>query len=664
MRQAPDPVVEFGREVCGEPALAEQREWLVTNGLGSVACGTIGGAPTRSYHGFLVAALQPPVDRTLLVAPLRERALLEGRDHPLTELHTESFHLEGTIPCWTFALADLRLEKRIFMPAGVQASYAHYRLVRGEAPLRLEIEVPVQHRSHHGGPRPRLRSEAVASGVRIHPHTGGSFQVLSSGGRWWVPSTPRWREDIHLAREAERGLACRDAHLEAARVQIELSPERPCLTLVATTAAAVRLDGEKVLAERIDTERRLLERWRRARPEVAAAAPPWIRQLVLAADQFLVQRSLAGETPASGRSVIAGYPWFDDWGRDTMIALPGLTLATGRGEEAVAILRTYAAHLDRGMLPNRFPGGGGLPDPRHGYNTVDAALWFFQAVRAVVLEDDHDDVLRELYPRLAGIVEHHRDGSRCGIGMDPRDGLLRAGEADSQLTWMDARHDGRSVTPRIGKPVEVNALWHSALAAMAEFAARLGEDPAPFRAMAARTRRGFARFWCEERGHCFDVLDVPGGGGDASLRPNQLLALSLPHRLLPPPLERSLLRHCAQRLLTSHGLRSLDPRDPRYQGRYGGNRSERDEAYHQGTAWAWWLGPFALAHGRIHGDPEGALSFLEPIAHHLRAAGLGSVSEIFDGDAPHAPRGCIAQAWSVAEVLRAWTELRRLQAGG
>jgi predicted glycogen debranching enzyme len=229
---------------------------------------------------------------------------------------------------------------------------------------------------------------------------------------------------------------------------------------------------------------------------------------------------------------------------------------------------------------------------------------------------------------------------------------------------MDARHDGRSVTPRIGKPVEVNALWHSALAAMAEFAARLGEDPAPFRAMATRTRRGFARFWCEARGHCFDVLDGPGGGGDASLRPNQLLALSLPHRLLPPHLERSLLRHCAQRLLTSHGLRSLDPRDPCYQGLYGGNRAERDEAYHQGTAWAWWLGPFALAHGRIHGDPEGALSFLEPIAHHLRAAGLGSISEIFDGDAPHAPRGCIAQAWSVAEVLRAWTELRRLQAGG
>jgi glycogen debranching enzyme len=508
-----------------------------------------------------------------------------------------------------------------------------------------------------------LRSEAIGAGVRIHPEEGEPFQVLSAGGRWWVPAQPRWRTDIHLAREAERGLACRDAHLLAATVQVDLSPEHPCLTLVASTDAAIRLDGEAVLAERIAYEERLLERWRGACPEAAAGAPAWIRQLVLAADQFLVQRRQAGAPQASGRSIIAGYPWFDDWGRDTMIALPGLTLATGRGEEAAAILRTYAAHVDRGMLPNCFPGEGRRPDPRHDYNTVDAALWFFQAVRAAALEDDRDDLLRELYPCLAEILTEHREGSRCGIGMDPRDGLLRAGEGDSQLTWMDARHDGRSVTPRIGKPVEVNALWHGALTAMAAFAARLDEDPTPYRAMAERTRAGFARFWCEERGHCFDVLDGPDGAADASLRPNQLLALSLPDRLLPPRQERSVLRRCARHLLTSHGLRSLDPLDPRYRGRYAGDRAERDEAYHQGTVWAWWMGPFVLAHARLHGDPEGALSFLEPFAHHLQAAGLGSISEIFDGDPPHAPRGCIAQAWSVAEVLRSWTELRRPRGG-
>jgi len=360
----------------------------------------------------------------------------------------------------------------------------------------------------------------------------------------------------------------------------------------------------------------------------------------------------------AGRSVIAGYPWFGDWGRDTMIALPGLTLATGRAEEARDILRTFADFFDRGMLPNRFPEAGEEPE----YNTVDATLWYFEALRVYLEATADQELLAELFPVLEDSIGWHETGTRYGIRLDAGDGLLRAGEPGVQLTWMDAKVGDWVVTPRIGKPVEVNALWYNALCCMIHFAGQLGVDDTRYRQLAERARAGFQRFWRGDRGYLFDVIDGPQGN-DASLRPNQLLAVSLPHSPLAKSRQKGVVDVCAKKLLTSYGLRSLEAGNPDYRGHYGGDQQRRDAAYHQGTVWSWLMGPFVIAHYRIYRDAELARSFLIPFRHHLRRHGLGSISEIFDGDVPFIPRGTIAQAWGVAEVLRAWWFLRAAEGG-
>jgi predicted glycogen debranching enzyme len=337
-----------------------------------------------------------------------------------------------------------------------------------------------------------------------------------------------------------------------------------------------------------------------------------------------------------------------------MISLPGLTLTTGRPEVARKILRTFANFVDQGMLPNRFPDSGETPE----YNTVDATFWYFEAIRAYYAETGDEQLLNELYPVLAEIIDWHQRGTRYNIKVDPADGLLHAGQPRVQLTWMDAKVGDWVVTPRIGKPVEVNALWYNALKAMAGFAEVLGESSEDYEAAADQTLQGFERFWNEGAGYCYDVIDGPDGD-DGSLRPNQILAVSLPESPLLAKRQRAVVDACARHLLTSHGLRSLAPAEPQYQGHYGGDQRQRDGAYHQGTVWGWLLGPFCLAHFRVYGDPDQALGFLEPMAYHLSAAGLGSLSEIFDGETPFTPRGCFAQAWSVAEVLRVWQIIRQ-----
>ncbi|MGH8532861.1 MAG: amylo-alpha-1,6-glucosidase, partial [Gammaproteobacteria bacterium] len=366
---------------------------------------------------------------------------------------------------------------------------------------------------------------------------------------------------------------------------------------------------------------------------------------------FVFARPLP-EVP-EGESIIAGYPWFGDWGRDTMIALPGLTLATGRFESARRILETFARFIDRGMLPNVFPGSG----ERAEYNSVDAALWYIEAWRAYAEASGDRQALSEALPVLEQIIAHYRDGTRYGIVMDPEDGLLRAGEAGVQITWMDAKVGEWVVTPRIGKPVEVNALWYNALNCLVEFTQRLNRDAEPYRRLAERARKGFGRFVRPEGG-LFDVLDGPNGD-DATLRPNQIFAVSLPYS----PLERSnqigVLRACGRELLASYGLRSLSPAHPDYRPNYLGGVWERDGGYHQGPVWTWLLGHYALAEYRVHGDADAAQSRLEPIRDHLLDAGLGTVSEIFDGAPPHTPRGAPSQAWSVACVLEAWWRLER-----
>jgi predicted glycogen debranching enzyme len=391
-----------------------------------------------------------------------------------------------------------------------------------------------------------------------------------------------------------------------------------------------------------------------------APAPAWIEQLVLAADQFLVSRPAGNSGPA--RSVIAGYHWFQDWGRDTLISLPGLTLSTGRTEVARALLLGFGEAFDRGMLPNRFPEQG-RPLEEADFNTVDAGLWYFEGLRQYVDASGDLDLAAQLHGRLTEVLEQHLVGTRFNIAADPADGLLRCGAPGVQLTWMDAIAAGRVITPRRGKPVEINALWLNALATMADLSRRLGRPAESWQERAERVRSAFQRFWNPATGCCFDVIDAydeqPGDRSfhDASIRPNQVFAVSLPQSGLSPSQQQAVVQICGRELLTDQGLRSLSPADPAYAGHYGGGPTERDSRYHQGTVWGWLLGPYALAHFRSYGNRERALSLLDPIGQHLLDAGLGSVSEIFDGDAPHAPDGCIAQAWSVAEVLRCWQSI-------
>jgi predicted glycogen debranching enzyme len=656
--------VDFGREICGDLCAAESREWLVTNGIGGYAFGTIAGLLTRCYHGLLVAALQPPLGRTLLVAKLDETARYRSEEFALSAnrwadgtvspkgyLNIERFHLEGTTPVWTFALADALLEKRIFMQSGENTTYVLYRLVRGTSPVELSIKVLADYGEEHCATVGRTRPMEVTSvehGLQVVAFDGATpFHILSDS----ATASPgnEWYRNFDLAAERARGLPDRSDNFFAGELRATIAPGGS-LTIVASTSATPALLGEDAYAKRQSEEGALLEQFFAANSGTAQASPPAVQQLVLAANQFIATRPL--DSAANAMTILAGYPWFSDWGRDTMIALPGLCLATGRPWLVRNILRTFSRFVSEGMLPNQFPSAGAAPV----YNTVDATLWYFQAVRQYFEATRDVGLLHELYPVLDGIMDAHVRGTRYHIHVDPADGLLYAGEEGVQLTWMDAKVGGRVVTPRIGKPVEVNALWLNAAASMEQFALTLGRNAARYEGLAERVRTGFARFWNSEKQFCFDVIDAPGSpdGKDAALRPNQIFAVSLPETALTREQQRAVVDVCARELLTSFGLRSLGAAEPGYRGRYAGNPEERDGAYHQGTVWGWLLGPFALAHLRVYGNAGEGMAFLEPMFGHIRAAGLGSASEIFDGDPPLTPNGCIAQAWSVGEILRAW----------
>jgi predicted glycogen debranching enzyme len=661
-------MIDFGRDVCGDLASSTRREWLITNGIGGYASGTVAGLLSRRYHGLLIAALKPPLGRTLLVTKLDETASYDGHDYSLYAnrwaddtgglvdpdgfRYLERFHLEGTTPVWTFAFSEICLEKRVWMQPGANTTYVRYDLRRAIAPLTLSIKALVNYRDHHASTFAgdwRMRIEAVEHGLRVTAFDGATpFYLLSDRAE----ATPQheWYRDYFLSVEDYRGLDALDDNLYAGEFHATLYPGQS-LNLVVSSETSPGLDGALAYAERQAYESQLLVgAGHPQRGPVGAPAPTTaIEQVILAADQFVVRRPLSGQ--ADGSTIIAGYPWFGDWGRDTMISLPGLTLATGRHDVAARILRTFAQFVDEGMLPNRFPDENEEPE----YNTVDASLWYFEAIRAYQAVTADDDLLSDLFPALQAIIEWHRRGTRYHIHVDPADGLLYAGQPGVQLTWMDAKVGDWVVTPRIGKPVDINALWYNALRIMADFARNLGQEADTYASMGDQAASSFARFWSETAGYCYDVLDGPEGD-DLALRPNQLLAVSLPHSPLTKRQQRAVVDVCARHLLTSHGLRSLANHDPAYIGHYGGNQRQRDAAYHQGTVWSWLIGPFVIAHLRVYGDHESARTFLQPLLRHLADHGLGSVSEIFDGDPPFTPRGCVAQAWGVAELLRAWQE--------
>ena len=657
--------VQFGREICGELAAAESREWLVTNGIGGYASGTVAGSQTRRYHGLLVAALQPPLGRTQLVSAIDEIVHYDGADFSLSThrwasgavdpqgfLLLEDFHLEGATPVWTYALADALLEKRIWMRQGENTTYIQYTLVRGSSALEMELKALVNYRDFHSLTHAgdwRMNIRPLESGVKVLAFDGATpFYLKSSAAT--CEQRHEWYLGCFLGEETARGLSDRDDRLFAAlfRARLEIGSS---VVFVATTEENALLDKETARAERANYEVKLFQDWQAKNAALREEAPSWLWQLILAADQFIVKRSLPEEP--DGRSIIAGYHWFGDWGRDTMISLPGLTLATGRAGVARQILLAFLLYVDGGMLPNNFPDAQSKPE----YNTVDAALWYCESIRQYFEATQDAVTLQKLFPVLASMIDAHIAGTRYNIHVDPADGLLYAGAPGVQLTWMDAKIGDWVVTPRMGKPVEINALWINALETMAGFARLLLKPGEAYEKLAAKAKKSFQRFWNADGNCCFDVIDSPGIGNDAALRPNQIFAVSLPVSPLAPEQQKAVVDVCARQLLTSHGLRSLAPGEPGYTGHYGGSPRDRDAAYHQGTVWGWLLGPFALAHYRVYQDREAALRFLEPLGRQIYSSGLGTLSEIFDGHAPFTPRGCISQAWTVAEVLRAWKKI-------
>jgi glycogen debranching enzyme len=667
------------------------REWLVSNGLGGYACGTLAGVATRRYHGLLVAALPPPFGRTMMLNHLSEllrlpdgttvlfagsemvggRLELHGLEH-LAELR-----LEGGLPVWTLRIGDTVVERRLFLPHGSNTVHVSYSLRSGAGPVRLKLRPSVHFRSHDAPVSAPLADPYVLTAHDDRYEIADAsdrppLRLRLHGGRHaFTHERVRLRELLFRIEE-NRGYEAIGELWALGYFRADLTGDSP-VTLSASTEPWERFAEVDPAAALADEQAR--------RAALLAAAHPAARdgvgaELVVAADSFVVvpvhrrvdQGSATapagcaagrGEAapPGDARSVIAGYHWFTDWGRDTMIALEGLTLVTGRHDDARRILHNFATAMRHGLIPNLFPEGGG-----DGlYHTADATLWYFHALDRYLDATGDRDTLRAVLPCLLDSVEHHLAGTRFGIGVDPADGLLRQGQQGYQLTWMDAKVEGWVVTPRRGKAVEINGLWYNALRLLADWVERERvRTSLPLAELASRARRSFnRRFWNPASGCLFDVVDGDDGRDDDALRPNQLLAFSLRHPVLDAERWAPVLARVGEELLTPLGLRSLSPGHPAYEPRYFGDLRARDAAYHQGTVWAWLIGPYVDCWLRVHpGEGERARRLLDGLLAHLGEACIGSLSEIFDAEPPYTPRGCVAQAWSVAETLRCWVGTR------
>lgn len=655
----------------GDHEAWRNREWIVANGLGGYASGTLAGVCTRRYHGMFVPNLSHPRGRHVLVSRLDEHIIQGGQDCRIGDSDRigralsrgnspwlRAFRLEGNIACWTFQCGEVTLKRSLMMPHQRNTTMLRYEITAGPpAVVRIRPFLPFRRQDaplrqpgygrfdlaleEDGTCRAGLADSELWLAMRMLPVKAG-FVVSAAED----PDAGLWREQL-------RGYDSHEAAASPGYFEWQAEPGVPAVLVLTTEEIHPRGHTERPFDE---------ERQRIASLVQCAGAQedPFLARLAVAADQFLVlpENRLYESTEAvqhghTLRTVVAGYHWFLDWGRDTMISLEGLMLATGRHGEARGTLLTFAHYVRDGLLPNLFPEGS-----REGwYHTVDATLWYFHAIHRYVTATGDATVFDELMPVLRRIMRHHFDGTRFGIGVDPHDGLLRAGTPEHALTWMDAHMGDWIVTPRRGKPVEIQALWYNALCLMIQWES--GGEADRYRRCAEQVRVSFnARFWNAARNCLFDVVDGDEGD-DPKLRPNQLFAISLDHPVLDRARWPAVLDTVAAELLTPVGLRTLDPADESYSRTYHGNLAARDSAYHQGTVWPWLLGAYVDAWLKTHDDRAAARAVLEAFPAHLQRAGLGTISEVFDGEPPHTPHGCIAQAWSVAEVLRCWKRTQR-----
>lgn len=662
-------MITIGREICLDLDKALTYEWLVTNGRGSYASSTITGARTRRYHGLLVAALEPPLKRTLLLAKIDEEVQVGGQTYRLGTneypagtvepngfLFLQSVTIEGTIPSFYFGAANFKLTKTIWMEHGRDTTFIRYELDRDSSPVGLTLLPYCAFRDFHsltngsldssytavaidGGFRLKALEVARSLEVRIFP--SATFTPL---GLWY------WR--FQLRKERERGLDSSEDLYLPGLLRTDLGPGQ-CITVAVTLEAKEPVD--------LDPEDAWVRVLKRQADLVKGGADEFERELLAAADQFLVQRptsklpvsEVANGTSAPA-SIIAGYHWFGDLGRDTLISLEGLTLAAGRPEVAKQVLLAYAQFFSDGLMPT------GLPDSSEKleYDSADGGLWYFHALDKYFQVTRDRQLLRDLFPLLQDVVECYINSSPHNIHMDHSDGLISLGTPGSQLTWMDAKTLNGAMEPRSGKPVETNALWFNALNLLQAWSKDLGESGTNHTRLIDQVAASFERYWFTSGGYLYDVIDG-ALGDDASLRPNQLFALSLSYSPVPNTHAKSMLEVISRELLTPLGLRTLTPRHPSYQGRFKGNQASRDSAYHNGAVWPWLVGPYLDACRRVFPEQTTPLSFFEPFQVHLSEAGVGSIGECFEGDPPHRPVACIAMAWSVGEILRTYRRAKQ-----
>lgn len=621
------------------------REWLVSNGIGGYASGTIAGINTRRYHGLLVAAIDPPVNRMVLLAELEEWLVLPGAEpvglsaqeywdgtiFPDGFRHLESVQIEGMLPCFRWRLGERLIEKRIWMDGGVNRTLIAYRLLEGDA-VRIRIRPLFAHRDYHEQRHGPGGFDIAETNEGWIIDAAGVRSYLEARGGPMITSRPDWYWRVLHRAERERGLDFEEDLFTPGVLELPLEAGDGVVVAIGTEPLPPGWSsaGSRAVAER-----------RQSAGLGPAPMSSLATQLSIAAEQFRVTRD-------GSRTLLAGYHWFTDWGRDSMISLAGLTMRPGSLWEARAVLQTNFEHLDQGLIPNRFPDRGQAPE----YNTMDATLWLFQALSAYLRASGDWRFIAEKLDAIEAVIDWHRRGTYHNIRVDERDGLLAGGEEGYALTWMDASVEGWVVTPRRGKPVEINALWYNALRLTADWCERAGRPAGDYRALALQAYESAQeRYWFADGSYLYDCIDGPDGD-DASLRPNQVMALALVYPLIEGDRARSAFDVVSQRLLTPFGLRTLSPDQPGYRPTYRGDQRSRDAAYHMGLVWPWLLGPYLDARRRIYPDAHAVEPFLEPFLAHLREAGLGTISEIFEPEPPYRPVGCIAQAWSVAELLR------------
>jgi predicted glycogen debranching enzyme len=668
------PAIRLTQEALSSFDEALQKEWLVTNGVGGYASSTVLGVNTRKYHGLLVAALHPPGNRTVCLAKLDEEAWIgnnvyqfganEFRDviFPQGYKFLKEFSV-APFPRYVYTAQGIEVTKTIFMPSGKNAAAAVYKILNGSgSDVAFRIYPLLTCRHFHlvvDKTRSPLSFTQQQSGREVEVafnHPKATVASRATAGEFI--EKPNWIEHLYYREEDKRGESSTDDCYQPGYFEVSVSPEQEAEFAVVAAASensreaqenlesiGATLQDVKSLLKR-EWEQRIDALFRFYSSHKKAAISDWLSWILSAADAFIVKGV------ADKASVIAGYFWFETWGRDTFISLPGLMLATGRFEDARKILFEYMQHCRQGLIPN-------FIDDKHGepsYNTVDATLWYVNAVlQYLKYTSDFNFVQQQLWATLKTIVDSHKEGTAFGIRVDS-DGLLKHGP---QLTWMDAEVDGAAVTPRAGKAVEIQALWYNTLRTMQLLANKFAEGSLAenYAEMAANAYSSFnLKFWNTEK-HC--LFDVVGeGGADAALRPNQIIAAALDFTMLDKAKREQVVDVVQRELLTLCGLRTLAQNDPRYRGVYVGDRRSRDQAYHNGTVWAWLLGPYVTAFRKAKNNSAHELRncLVSLFTQQILQAGLGTVSEVFDGDPPHTARGCIAQAWSVGEPLRAYVE--------